>query len=247
MFELKIGVKRKMSRMSDPDASTYDEEFRQIKIHVALMAQFICQACFAPTSTGPGEAAQGYFEVHHIDDNHRNNDLDNLIFLCPFCHMVFTAGRHGDDFETGADSAELLWLPSITQNTLNLLAHIVFQTKCTYEHKKEWSIISGHPANWINEKSLQAVENIEQMILDFGKKKLKEVFNLDRNFESKHLYNFLVEASDAEYHNRLEVYHGLRLWPKYDKFLPMIEFVSKRGVILKKIGGILNTPKISTI
>jgi 5-methylcytosine-specific restriction endonuclease McrA len=25
-------------------------------------------------------------ELHHIDENHKNNDLDNLQILCPNCH-----------------------------------------------------------------------------------------------------------------------------------------------------------------
>lgn len=27
-------------------------------------------------------------ELHHIDGNHNNNSLDNLIFLCPNCHSI---------------------------------------------------------------------------------------------------------------------------------------------------------------
>lgn len=29
-------------------------------------------------------------EVHHIDENHNNNELDNLIILCPICHKKIT-------------------------------------------------------------------------------------------------------------------------------------------------------------
>lgn len=29
-------------------------------------------------------------EVHHIDENHNNNDLTNLIILCPNCHKKVT-------------------------------------------------------------------------------------------------------------------------------------------------------------
>lgn len=29
-------------------------------------------------------------EVHHIDENRDNNDLDNLIILCPMCHRYLT-------------------------------------------------------------------------------------------------------------------------------------------------------------
>lgn len=29
-------------------------------------------------------------EVHHIDSNHFNNDIDNLMILCPICHRKLT-------------------------------------------------------------------------------------------------------------------------------------------------------------
>ena len=33
-------------------------------------------------------------EVHHIDNNHNNNQLDNLILLCPTCHRKITLGYY---------------------------------------------------------------------------------------------------------------------------------------------------------
>ena len=34
----------------------------------------------------------GHFEIHHIDDNPANNDILNLILLCPTCHSKVTKG-----------------------------------------------------------------------------------------------------------------------------------------------------------
>ncbi len=33
-------------------------------------------------------------EVHHIDENRDNNELDNLIILCPTCHRKITLGYY---------------------------------------------------------------------------------------------------------------------------------------------------------
>ena len=33
-------------------------------------------------------------EVHHIDENRLNNELDNLIILCPTCHKKLTTHRY---------------------------------------------------------------------------------------------------------------------------------------------------------
>jgi hypothetical protein len=34
----------------------------------------------------------GHFEIHHIDDNPSNNDILNLILICPTCHSKITKG-----------------------------------------------------------------------------------------------------------------------------------------------------------
>lgn len=31
-----------------------------------------------------------HFQVHHIDDNPQNNELENLLLLCPLCHSKIT-------------------------------------------------------------------------------------------------------------------------------------------------------------
>ena len=33
-------------------------------------------------------------EVHHIDENHSNNDINNLCILCPICHRKITLGYY---------------------------------------------------------------------------------------------------------------------------------------------------------
>lgn len=34
----------------------------------------------------------GHFQVHHIDENPSNNDVENLLMLCPCCHSKITKG-----------------------------------------------------------------------------------------------------------------------------------------------------------
>lgn len=34
----------------------------------------------------------GHFQIHHIDENPSNNEMSNLILLCPICHSKITKG-----------------------------------------------------------------------------------------------------------------------------------------------------------
>ena len=38
-------------------------------------------------------------EVHHIDEDHKNNDINNLCILCPICHRKITLGYYYLDLE----------------------------------------------------------------------------------------------------------------------------------------------------
>jgi HNH endonuclease len=38
-----------------------------------------------------------YFEIHHIDENPKNNDLSNLIMICSNCHTKITKGDISQD------------------------------------------------------------------------------------------------------------------------------------------------------
>lgn len=38
-------------------------------------------------------------EVHHINENRQNNELENLVILCPTCHRKITLGYYSLDME----------------------------------------------------------------------------------------------------------------------------------------------------
>jgi len=72
-----------------------------------------CAAC--------GFQATRYQEVHHLNDDHEDNSDGNLTAICSFCHLSFHVGRAGLMGE-----AELIWLPEMSQTTLNHLARAIF-------------------------------------------------------------------------------------------------------------------------
>lgn len=37
----------------------------------------------------------GHFEIYHIDENPANNEMSNLLLLCPTCHSKITKGDIG--------------------------------------------------------------------------------------------------------------------------------------------------------
>lgn len=119
---VEIGVKRRLSRQNDPNVAQADAEFERQRMGILKRDGWTCrgQGCgFA--STQMEKAPAGGMEVHHIDDDHHNNDPTNLATLCPFCHMAFTAGRRGAVF-----AGSLGLLPGISQGELNRVIHTIW-------------------------------------------------------------------------------------------------------------------------
>jgi hypothetical protein len=117
MPSVKLGVWRKDDKNSDKA----DEEFAAKRPEILKRDLFTCGGCGMRTMPVNKTLPSGYFDVHHIDDDHTNNQDDNLITLCPFCHDVFHLGNAG-----ARQSASAIWMPQVSQADLNLLMHVLF-------------------------------------------------------------------------------------------------------------------------
>ena len=70
-----------------------------------------------------------HFQVHHIDNNHENNEISNLLLLCPLCHSKITKGDITDDevrrIKIGLNSSNVVRLrPQGNQQVTNFNAPI---------------------------------------------------------------------------------------------------------------------------
>lgn len=57
--------------------------FNKIKNIVVFLYDYKCQVCNLKFKN---------LHVHHLDNNHSNNDVDNLIPLCKSCHRIAHKG-----------------------------------------------------------------------------------------------------------------------------------------------------------
>ncbi len=71
----RTGTKYKTGIFKKDKVKTY----RHLKMRLMNIRGKTCQKC--------GYAKDKILQVHHIDENRNNNDLDNLQLLCPNCHF----------------------------------------------------------------------------------------------------------------------------------------------------------------
>jgi intracellular multiplication protein IcmJ len=108
-----LGVKRKLWRKDDEHADIADQAFDNIRADVLKRDGYACCFCHFKSSK--------YQEVHHIDDNHQNNTVNNLVTVCTLCHQVFHVGLAG---MRGAGFFAVL--PELTQAEVNHIIRTIY-------------------------------------------------------------------------------------------------------------------------
>lgn len=89
--------------------------------HAAIRRDdYTCQACGLHSSITELDMWCG-LEVHHMDDNHDNNEDSNLVTVCPLCHGIL----HLDlMLQEGRMPGRFLWTDAIPQIQLNMITHV---------------------------------------------------------------------------------------------------------------------------
>lgn len=84
-MELLLGIKRLRFRANDPRRQAADREYRAKREAKLKRDSGACKYCSHTSKT--------YNEVHHLDDDHHNNDDANLVMACRFCHSYQHIGE----------------------------------------------------------------------------------------------------------------------------------------------------------
>jgi intracellular multiplication protein IcmJ len=125
--KLQISAKAKSWRVHDhEDKQNEDRDaYEMVRAQVLRRDNMTCQFC-GFKSQGVKEEKKnsllysGYLEVHHLDDDHSNNDPENLVTACPFCHSVFHSGFAGHH-----SGAKIAFMPYMKQEDISLLFNLM--------------------------------------------------------------------------------------------------------------------------
>lgn len=235
---LVLSVKTSTWRRHDPDAEDKDVAFQLIRDKVLQRDKMTCKGCGAVTTrvviekkpesqeggVAPGtRRGSGYFEVHHLDDDHGNNTPENLVLLCPYCHGVFHCGNAGH-----RGMGMIIEAPWISQSDLNILIHAMFSVIARSEDKVYMGEIK--PANKSSSVLSEGEAKQVREIAEEVRRRYASLQNLGAGIEAR----FGVGMSDAakfgrvllelhrrnpaRYEEREKFLGGARLLPLYDYF-----------------------------
>lgn len=115
--DLILSASRKAWKMSSAHGTEYDKYYKkkhkEVWDKVWLRDKHTCYYC--------GFVSKKHQEIHHLNDDHDDNSMDNLVTVCPLCHQNF----HLDSAST-TNGGKIIWLPEISQQELNYLCRAIF-------------------------------------------------------------------------------------------------------------------------
>lgn len=191
--EILLSVKRSKFRCDDPRADEKNNEYLNIRPTILERDDFKCTFC--------DFRSLKWQEVHHIDDNHANNDPANLITTCPLCHACHHVGLAGLE-----GKGSLIYLEpelGFTQAELNQLMRVL----------------------WIGERS----KNKELSMACIGiQSRIYKQSVVARNVigttEANVLGDFLLNLDEEKYLLRQEKLKGLFLYPFKQHYIKQIAY-----------------------
>lgn len=121
--ELVLSASRNSWKMSSTHGTEFDRDYKDQKGNPGKLKDlwdkvwerdsFKCYYC--------NFQSKRHQEIHHLNEDHLNNSIDNLVTICPLCHQNF----HLDTVST-TNGGKIIWLPELSQQELNYISRAIF-------------------------------------------------------------------------------------------------------------------------
>jgi intracellular multiplication protein IcmJ len=203
MKEIKLSVKRSMFRSDDPEKDMADSEFKKIRPDVLKRDNHECQFC--------GFRAEKYQEVHHLDDDHSNNSMENLVTTCALCHA-----NHHLGFSGIKNRGTLIYLNpdwGMSQAAINNITRLL----------------------WVSEDSDNA--EVDLLCSDVMARLERCAFDAKKVLgtnEISILADYYLKMDNVKYQKRMDVMKGVYVLPRKDGFSEIVTYwKTLKGLNLK--------------
>jgi intracellular multiplication protein IcmJ len=200
LLPLFLSVKATNWRMNDKGSQEADMDFQRTRKKALERDNYTCRFC--------GFKNNKWQEVHHFNDDHHDNRLENLITTCPFCHMCQHIGLAGARRE-----AILIYRPEIRQDQLHHLVRTALFADAHHEGMKAEDQATGTPKRGPNLKLAAEAAEMGKSLMAALKSSADGARQILGTSDPVDLANALMLLPDEAYARRRETLAGIRLLP----------------------------------
>jgi intracellular multiplication protein IcmJ len=194
-----LSVKATNWRMNDRGAQEADLEFQGARKKALDRDNHTCRFC--------GFRNNKWQEVHHFNDDHHDNRLENLITTCPFCHMCQHIGLAGARRE-----AILIYRPELTQVQIHHLVRTALVADAHHESLKAEDQ-TGAPKRSPNLKLAAEAAEMGKSLMAALRSSADGARGMLGTSDPVDLANAMMLLPDEAYARRRESLAGIRLLP----------------------------------
>ena len=125
-LNLKLGIKRTVFRAHDGGAASADAEFQAVRDGALQAARYKCRFCGFESVAAASKTS--LLHVHHMDNDHANNQPENLVPSCCLDHSLHHIGcdaptKGGD--AGWATQMRIAYAPELSAADFNLLQRAI--------------------------------------------------------------------------------------------------------------------------
>nr|WP_250807670.1 HNH endonuclease [Neorhizobium tomejilense] len=195
-----LSVKALNWRANDRNSHEHDAEFQRVRKKALDRDNHTCRFC--------GFRNNKWQEVHHFNDDHADNRLENLITTCPYCHMCQHIGLAGANKE-----AILIYRPELSQVQINHLVRTAQIAERIYDSMRAEQADQVQNKKNANLKTAQEAAEMAKTFMAALKSSADGARAMLGTSEPVDLANALLLLPDEAYARRRESLRGIRLLP----------------------------------
>lgn len=178
-----------------------DRVFQDVRSRVLERDRHTCVFC--------GFHSRKYQHVHHVDDDHDNNALSNLVTICSYCHMNFHIGK------AGQEGATLAFVPELPPE---LVSHVwrAIRVALAWPHVLRERSERGMRVGTAQIEEALALHEAARRLLEFfaaRRGKAEELLGTSSPIMLAELMLAAQRADKGFYDRREGWLHGIRLLP----------------------------------
>lgn len=125
---LQIGIKRGLHRRDDASSAMADAAFEPMRQASLVQANYKCVRCGLESGANPQTKKRSALQVHHFDNDHHHNEMENLHAYCDLDHAIHHIGcdapTNGGSLGW-ASQMRIAHIPQLSIEDVNLLQRAI--------------------------------------------------------------------------------------------------------------------------